>query len=151
MTVKTFMTSPPLSLRPEDTVGVAAQQLIENRFVNLPVAEKGGRYVGLFGVFDLLALVLPKAALEARADLDLGFLKDDIKAVEERLEESRSLRIGDHLNTTAPVLYPESGTLEAILALHRARNTLAVVRKKDNQLVGMVSYWDALRALMSQR
>lgn len=151
MTVKTFMTSPPLSLRPDDTVGLAAQQLIENRFVNLPVADEKGHYLGLFGVFDLLALVLPKAALEQQADLDLGFLKDDVHAVEERLEAARFLRIGDYLNDKAPVLHPESGTLEAILALHRARNTLAVVSKKDRRLLGMVSYWDALRALMSQR
>lgn len=151
MTVQSFMTSPPLSLRPDDTVGAAAQQLIENRFINLPVADKDGRYLGLFGIFDLLALVLPKAALDESAGLDLGFLKDDVGAVQEQLEAARSFRIGDHLNTAAPVLHPESGTLEAILELYRARNTLAVIEKKSHRLVGMVSYWDALGALMSQR
>jgi CBS domain-containing protein len=151
MTVQSFMTSPALSLRPDDTVGAAAQQLIENRFVNLPVADKDGRYLGLFGVFDLLALVLPKAALDQRADLDLGFLKDDVSAVQEQLEEARFLKIRDHLDSGAPVLHPESGTLEAILELYRARNTLAVIEKDSRRLVGMVSYWDALRALMSQR
>jgi CBS domain-containing protein len=150
MTVQSFMTSPALSLRPDDTVGAAAQQLIENKFVNLPVADKKGHYLGLFGVFDLLSLVLPKAALINEA-LDLGFLKDDISAVQVQLEEARFLRIGDHLNATAPVLYPESGTLEAILELYRARNTLAVIDKSSRRLIGMVSYWDALRALMSQR
>jgi CBS domain-containing protein len=49
------------------------------------------------------------------------------------------------------VLHPDSGTLEAILELYRARNSLAVIDKKTRRLVGMVSYWDALRALMSQR
>jgi CBS-domain-containing membrane protein len=151
MTVQSFMTSPPLSLRPDDTVGAAAQQLTENRFVNLPVADKNGRYLGLFGTFDLLALVLPKAALDKGAGLDLGFLKDDVSAVQEQLEEARFFPVGEHLNTTAPVLHPESGTLEAILALYHARNTLAVVEKTTHRLVGMVSYWDALRALMSQR
>jgi CBS domain-containing protein len=151
MTVQSFMTSPPLSLRPDDTVGAAAQQLIENRFVNLPVAEKGGRYLGLFGTFELLALVLTKAALEKDAALDLGFIKDDVGAVQQRLEEARSFRVGEHLNSAAPVLHPDSGTLEAILELYRARNTLAVVEKNNRRLVGMVSYWDALRALMSQR
>ena len=151
MTVQTFMTSPPLSLRPDDSVGAASLQLIENRFVNLPVADRDGIYLGLFGAFDLLALVLPKAALEKSAGLDLGILKDDVSAVQDQLEEARSFRIGDHLNKTAPVLHPESGTLEAVLELYRARNTLAVVEKKSRKLVGMVSYWDALRALMSQR
>jgi hypothetical protein len=74
-----------------------------------------------------------------------------VSAVQDQLEEARSFRIGDHLNKTAPVLHPESGTLEAVLELYRARNTLAVVEKKSRKLVGMVSYWDALRALMSQR
>ena len=151
MTVQSFMTSPALSLRPDDTVGAAAQQLIENRFVNLPVAEKDGHYLGLFGVFELLALALPKAALDEAAALDLGFLKDDADAVQEQLESARFFRIGDHLNSTAPVLHPDSGTLEAILQLYRSRNTLAVVEKPSHRLVGMVSYWDAFRALMSQR
>jgi CBS domain-containing protein len=151
MTVQSFMTSPALSLRPDDTVGAAAQQLIENKFVNLPVAEKNGRYLGLFGVFDLLGLVLPKAALDKAAELDLGFLKDDVTAVQEQLEEARFFKVRDHLDSGAPVLYPDSGTLEAILELYRARNSLAVIDKKTRRLVGMVSYWDALRALMSQR
>ncbi|MGH6939229.1 CBS domain-containing protein [Hypericibacter sp.] len=151
MTVQTFMTSPPLSLRPDDSVGAAAQQLIENRFVNLPVADRDGIYLGVFGVFDLLALVLPKAALDESAGLDLGFLKDDVNTVQDQLEEARFFRIGDHLKKTAPVLHPESGTLEAVLELYRARNTLAVVEKNGRKLVGMVSYWDALRALMRQR
>ena len=151
MTVQTFMTSPPLSLRPDDSVGAAAQQLIENRFVNLPVADRDGTYLGLFGVFDLLALVLPKVALDQSAGLDLAFLKDDATSVQDLLEEARFFKIGDHLSKAAPVLHPESGTLEAVLQLYRARNTLAVVEKSSRRLVGMVSYWDALRALMRQR
>jgi CBS-domain-containing membrane protein len=67
------------------------------------------------------------------------------------LEEARFLKVRDHLDNSAPVLHPDSGTLEAILQLYRARNSLAVIDKKSRRLVGMVSYWDALRALMSQR
>jgi CBS domain-containing protein len=151
MTVKSFMTSPPLWLRPDDMVGAAAQQLVENKFVNLPVADREGHYLGLFGVFELLALVLPKAALGKGMDLDLGFLKEDMKAVQAQLEEARFFKLGDHLNREAPVLHPETGTLEAIFQLYRIRNSLAVVEQKSLRLVGIVSYWDALRALMSQR
>jgi hypothetical protein len=74
-----------------------------------------------------------------------------MKAVQAQLEEARFFKLGDHLNTGAPVLHPETGTLEAVLKLYQIRNSLAVVERKSRRLVGIVSYWDALRALMSQR
>jgi CBS domain-containing protein len=151
MTVGRIMSSPPLSLRPTDTVGAAAQGLIEYRFVNLPVADENGRYLGLFGVFEMLALILPRAALEEGAVVDLGFIKEDAKALKDRLESVRALAVGDHINRSAPVLRPETPLLEAMLELYRARSTLAVVEEVDHRLVGMVSYWDALSALMSRR
>lgn len=151
MTVSRIMSSPPLSLRPADTVGTAAQGLIEYRFINLPVADEGGRYLGLFGVFEMLALILPRAALEEGAALDLGFIKEDTKALKDRLESVRALAVGDHINRSVPVLHPETPLLEAMHELHRARNTLPVVERADGRLIGMVSYWDALGALMSRR
>lgn len=56
LTAKDFMTSYPLTLEPEDTVGLAADIFLANRFHALPILEEG-RLVGIITAHDLLAYI----------------------------------------------------------------------------------------------
>lgn len=143
MTCRSIMTPEPISLAPADRIGPAAKIILERRFIHLPVVD-AGRYVGCFGVFELLGLLLPSAAID-RLLPDLRFLPDDPADLIRRLGEVAEKPVGPHVRTDLPVLHPETSVVEALLLFHRHRATLPVVEAE--RLVGILSYWDALKAI----
>lgn len=52
--VKDMMTANPVSLRPDDTVGVALQIFRENPFHALPVTDENQKLLGLLTTYDLM-------------------------------------------------------------------------------------------------
>ena len=148
MACRSIMTPDPLTLTADDTVGSAAEQLLSHRYIILPVVAAGSRYVGLFGVFELLGLLLPKAATLDELVPDLAFLPDDLGALRSRLGELAHEPVRPHVRTDLPVLRPETPIVEALLLFYRQRSTLPVVEEDDGRLVGVLSYWDAVAALV---
>ena len=63
MTCGAIMTENPLATREDETVGEAAARLIQHRYINLPVVNPEGRFLGMFGIYDLFSLIIPKVAL----------------------------------------------------------------------------------------
>jgi CBS domain-containing protein len=151
MSVRQIMTENALTVGPTDRVETALRHLIENRYINLPVVDANGKYLGLFGVFEVMALFLPRAALLENAGVDLSFIREDAAALRERMAECKARTVADAMRRDAPVLRPETSVLEAIYLCHRTRSSLPVVEKDSDRLLGIVSYWDAIAALMSPR
>lgn len=151
MACRSFMTPDPLTLTADDSVGAAAGQLLSHRYIILPVVAAGSRYIGLFGVFELLGLLLPKAATLDDLVPDLAFLPDDLALLQNRLGELAREPVGPHVRTDLPVLRPETPIIEALLLFHRHRSTLPVVAEEGGKLVGVLSYWDAVAALTGNR
>ncbi len=147
MTCRAIMTPHPQTLRAEDTVGEAARRLLAGRFHMLPVVDAEGRYVGSFGVFGLIGLLLPRAATLNALVPDLGFMADDHAALQRRLGELAQEPVGRHMRTDLPVLRPETSIVEALLLFYRKRFTLPVVDEATGRLLGIVSPWDALAAI----
>jgi len=134
-------------LRGGDTVGMAAARLMANRYIILPVVDADGRYIGLFGVFELLGLLLPKVATLNTLVPDLGFMADDLPGLQARLGGLRDRAIGPLARRDLPVLRPDTPIIQALLLLYRNRITLPVVEEASGRLVGVLSYWDALAAV----
>jgi CBS domain-containing protein len=80
VTVSTIMTANPVTLRADDTVAKAAEIMQKHRYLILPVVDGEGRYTGVFDMWDLLALLLPKAATMDDLVPNLSFLSDDLPA-----------------------------------------------------------------------
>ena len=51
----------PLTLKPDDKIGDAANFIMERRCRSLPVVDENFCYLGMFGVNCLLKQVIPKA------------------------------------------------------------------------------------------
>jgi len=151
MTCRSFMMPNPLALRGTDTVGAAAHQLVKHRYVNMPVVDGANRYLGMFGVFELLALLLPTGATLDHLVLDLGFMADDVSGLRQKLAELGPQPIAKLARTDLPVLKPDTAIVEALLLFYRGRSSLAVVEEGTGTLLGMLSYWDALAALIGPR
>lgn len=145
------MTLNPLVLRGSDTVGSAAGQLVRHRYVNLPVVDAEQHYLGMFGVFELLSLLLPKGATLDEFVPDLGFMADDPSSLQAKLGELREQPVGPFARTDLPVLRPDTPIVEALLRFYRSRSSLAVVEEGSGRLLGLLSYWDALAALVGSR
>ena len=149
MGCSSIMTASPVTLRGDDSVAQAAEVLLNKRFIILPVVDADGRYLGLFGAFELLRALLPRAATINHLIPDLGFMADDLPVLREKFGELRTQRIAAHLRTDLPVLRPDTPIVEALLLFYRERSTLPVVEAASGRLLGVVSYWDALNAITS--
>jgi CBS domain-containing protein/RNA polymerase-binding transcription factor DksA len=134
--VKTWMTSPPLSIDPEASALEALECMVEEGFRHLPVVTRMDELVGILSLDDL------RAALPFEVNLRSGpSERDRITAREYLVAE---------LMTYAPaVIDPDTPLASAARALvHRHVGCLPVV-DRAGKLVGILTETDALRALAS--
>jgi CBS domain-containing protein len=150
MTVRSIMTAQPLTLRSDETVARAAELMLGHRYLILPVVDGAGRCVGVFDMWDLLALLLPKAATLDQLVPDLRFLGDDLPGLQAKLREVGGQPVGPLARPDLPLLKPDMPVVEALLLLFRNRTTLPVVDEK-NCVIGVLSYWDALAAIANKK
>ena len=147
MTCGAIMTEAPLSARDDETVGDATRRLIEHRYLNLPVVNGEGRFAGLFGLYDLFSLIIPKVALAGGLLPNLRFMGDDAEDLRTRFREIADRKVGEVADRDARVLYPDTPEIEALRLFCQQHTTLAVVERQTRRLLGIVSYWDAVCAL----
>ncbi|MDP2530225.1 MAG: CBS domain-containing protein [Candidatus Palauibacterales bacterium] len=151
MSVADITRQDPVTLSPTDTVERAAQVLVQERALALPVVEASGKLVGTFGVDDLAKLLLPRAVtldvgLEELTDLD--FVVDSLEELRERMDRVCEQPVRRYMDTeTRRPLDPDSSFTEALFLLHRLGEDLPVVDPSTGKLVGMVSPWDVLSRL----
>lgn len=128
MTVGEIMTRSPMTAESTTTVGEALGLLYELDVRHLPVVDEG-RLVGMISDRDLRTLLGPS--------FRLGVAKTDV------LERP----IGPLMSSDVRSVDPETELSEAIdIMLDNRVGALAVTSAEDDQLVGIVSYVDILRA-----
>jgi CBS domain-containing protein len=151
MSVRSIMTTKPLTLRADETVGRAVELMLEHRYIVLPVVDANSCHLGEFDVWDLLGLLLTKAATLNRMLPDLKFVADNLPELQAKLDEMRDLPVGDVARLNLPVLRPDTPVTEALLQFYRHRSPLPVVEEESGRLVGILSYWDVIAAVAGQR
>jgi len=147
MTCAALMTKDPLTAREGETVGEASRKLIAHHYINLPVVDGNGRFLGMFGIYDLLSLLVPRVALAGGLLPNLRFISDDPEDLRMRYREIKSRLVGEVADREATVVYPDTPEIEALRLFCRHHTTLAVVERGTRKLAGIMSYWDAVRAL----
>jgi CBS-domain-containing membrane protein len=147
MTCAAIMTKDPLTARESETVGEAAAKLIAHHYVNLPVVDGNGRFIGMLGIYDLLSLLVPRMALAGGLLPNLRFLGDDPAELRAKYREVRTRLVGEVADREAVTLYPDTPEIEALRLFCRDHTTLAVVERDTRKLLGIVSHWDAVRAV----
>ena len=76
ITASDLMTSPPVTVRPEDTVEHAARLMYTRRVKRLPVVDAAGRLVGIISRADVLS-VFDRPDSEIRAEITNDVLRDE--------------------------------------------------------------------------
>jgi CBS domain-containing protein len=148
VTCASFMTPDPVTVREQDTIGRAAEVLVAGRFINLPVIAEGGRLVGLFGIYDLLALLVPRIAVVGDLLPNLRFVGDDVGELRQKFAEVRDSPVHRAMNREPVTVTTDTPIIEAVRLFCRSHMSIPVIEPGTRRLVGMISYWDAARAVM---
>lgn len=151
MTVKTIMLTQPKAVLPDDTVPKAVDLMLQHGIRNIPVVDGEGRFLGSFTTVHLIQLLLPMVATmeSGFGDVtDLTFVHDTLADIRDRLQDVRSHKVGDYMDTRdIPCVDPDTSIMEAMLLLHRHRTHVPVVDRRSRKLVGVVSFNCVLRAI----
>jgi CBS domain-containing protein len=137
------------------TLAECVRILLINRVLAMPVIDDAGKYIGQFRKNLLVSAVLPQVAvLDQRFEriarmIDAGLLHDTMADVRERFSAIADEPVSRHLDTEAPVLWPEQPLVIAMFYLFRGRNFLPVVEPGSGLLVGVVSAWDVLESIIN--
>ncbi len=142
MTAEKLMNVEPVVLRDTDSVGAAVEQIMTHRFRSLPVVDKDDRFLGILGVSCLLRLVLPKTANENMGLNGRRSVSNSLEELRERLDGIIDQPVTVCLDSSVPVVHPDTPMLETLLTLYRTKTALAVVDEATGRLVGVISYFD---------
>ncbi|MDQ1478946.1 MAG: hypothetical protein QOE62_4175 [Actinomycetota bacterium] len=144
--VRDVMTTPVVTLRPDEKVEHAADVLAEKNVGALPVVDENGRLLGILRDDDLIAS-------EARVHvptfinfLGLGMaFPGEMKHLERELKKIAGATVGDVMQTDPPTVRPDD-TLEDVATLMHDRGVNSVpVVDADNKVVGIVARADVVR------
>jgi CBS-domain-containing membrane protein len=147
MNCAAIMTANPPVIRDSDSIAAAAAMLVAEGANALPVVDDKGCYVGMFGIRDLLGLLVPRGALAGDLVPNLRFLGDDAEALRRKFQAASTLTAGEMADRRVPTLYPEMPEIEALRVFARDQSTIAVVARETGKLAGVVCSRDAIRAL----
>jgi CBS domain-containing protein len=153
MTATSIMTQDLTLLRSTDTVKDGLRLMHEKKVRTLPVVDEEGGFVGLFGIRQVVHLLLPKAAQIVDGLTDLSFMPDDEDELHARIEAVDDEPVSAYLEAADDLLICEPTTPlpEVLELLHLSFNTSLPVLVVDNEsraLVGMVSGWDILEKIV---
>ncbi len=158
MTTKSIMKSGLYTLKPSDTVAHAMSLMHEHHVRNLPVVDKAGSFIGLFGLRRLSHLLLPKAALDLgeHSISNLHFLPDEVVQMGNRWHKIADQPVENFLEKQKKLLFcsPETAFPVLLALLDESKDTslpVIVVEGKRKKLVGMVSTWDVLDGIIMGR
>ena len=144
-----IMNANPPSVHDTDSVAKAAAELVSGRHLGLPVIDAEGRYIGMFGADDLLGLVVPRVAIAGGNVVpNLRFVGDNPKTLTTRFGEVARQAVGAVVDRNAIVLSPDTPQIEAFRIFCRSRTSLPVVEPQSRKLVGLVSYFDVMGAVI---
>lgn len=142
MSCQEIITQPPAVLTKNDTVCDAVVTLRQLHVAALPVVDAKGHFVGVFGLREVIALLLPRA-VRLGDDLDaLRFLAESLDELKARLGSLGKDPVGKHMAPHRSVR-AETPLVEALLLLYRGDSYLPVV-DGAGKLVGVVTAAQAL-------
>ena len=119
MTATSVMDAHPTVVRPTDTIGTAAAEIMQHRYRNLPVVDEEGRYLGIFGVNCLLRLVLPQAVVLEKGLTGVPFIHETLADLHERLREVENEPLSICMSTDVKTVAPDTPGMFMLVTLYR--------------------------------
>lgn len=139
----------PAPLLANCTLGEAAEHLARAPVQSLPVVTAEGHYVGVFGLDELLARIVPRVAIAGDMTANLRFISDDLSDLHARFRAIAQHEVKAWCNRQAAFVRPGTPAIEALQLFCRGHSILPVVAD-DGKLCGLLSPSMAIRVISSQ-
>lgn len=136
-----------VSLPLDITVEEALNVLDNNNIRTAPVLDSDKTMLGLFGYETLMQAVLPQALSMGIGLGRLDFARGAGPDIARRLRKVKAKPLAEVMNRKPLTLQPEMSLWETIRTLAKARLPLAVVDKKTNKFLGIVTERSAIAEL----
>ncbi len=131
------------------TLGEAAGLLAQAPVQSLPVVTAERVYVGVFGLSELLARIVPRVAVAGDMKANLRFIPDDMSELHTRFEAIAAEQVDKWCNRQAAFVRPDTPAIEALQLFCRGHSMLPVVAA-DGKLLGLLSPSAAIRVISSR-
>jgi CBS domain-containing protein len=143
MKVKDVMTSPVVSVEPDNSVLQAVRIMLQRRISGLPVIDKEGRLVGIVTEGDFLRRA--ETGTQRRRPRWLEFLLGSGRLAEE-YTRSHGRKVHD-IMTADPATVTEEESLDAVVQLMEKRQIKRLPVMRGGEVVGIVSRANLVHAL----
>ncbi len=154
MTCETVMMKKPVVAKMTDTLQDVLTILENKQIRALPVVDKDGKLVGMFGIPHILHSLLPVSARIEDGIRKLGFVMGAMPDIAEKLADILHESIETHMNTDTHVLHPDTATLECVRILVKYGSPIPVVERGTGKLVGLVTeqtIFSGIKAIMNEQ
>lgn len=143
-----LMTTPVLTLRPEQTIEEALSALAERGISGAPVVDADGRLVG---VLDDTDLILSEARLHAPTTIEiLGAyftLPGERHRFGEELKAALGRTVGDAMNEEAPAVFVDATVADVATVIVDREVSRVPVLDADRRVVGIITRGDLVKGL----
>lgn len=124
---------------PEQTVGEALEIFKSKNIRNVPVVDSDGKFVGLFGLQEVLLNLLPKAAIIEDGVENLSFVNGAAPGIAKRLRKIEKIQVKDLMNTEPHSIHCETSTIEALRIMARYGSPVVVTDRSTGLFKGFIS------------
>lgn len=138
-------------LRWDASIGEALDSLYCHHYYSLPVVDAAGRYLGMYGIRQILAQLLPKAVIIEGGLSEVSYIRDTLEHLRERLSSFRDKPIHDAIDRDVPTASDDAPLLETLVHLYRGANNIPIIDPASGALRGIVSSWEVLAALTQNK
>ena len=145
MLVKSAMATNLLTIKPQDSLKKAMEQLCNNKISGLPVVDSDNKLVGIISEKDILKAMFVPTASEL-----YEFSHFDFDDIESRYQDIRHLQIDSIMTRKVQTISPEDNLIKAAsLMLLNSIRRLPVV-DENGQLLGIISQGDVHQAIFKK-
>ena len=137
-------------LHADEPVSSAIDFIMETHMGLVPVVDAAGRFVGLLGGERLMHHLLPRHLTMVRGLTRMGYLRESLEELRERLEALGTRRIGDVMDTHAKTVHPDTPLIEAQRILAGTQFVVPVTERGSKTLLGAISFFTVLSLLRDE-
>ena len=127
------------TVSPDMTVQEALDIFKAKSIRNVPVVDENGKFVGLFGLQQVLLNLLPKAASMDHGLENLSFVQGAAPGIAKRLRKLDKYKVSEFMNKEPHHVDCETSTIEALRLMARKGSPVTVINTKTKEFKGIIS------------
>lgn len=127
------------TLKPNNTVEEALAVFKDKSIRNVPVVDDEGKFLGMFGLQQVLFNLLPKAATMQDGLESLEFVVGAAPGIAKKLKKLQSIPVGDLLKTDVQTVDCDTSTIEALRLMAKNGSPVVILNEDTQMFKGIIS------------